>query len=130
MLALKTVIRCASFEASRRFYRDVLGLVERTQWEDDSGPGCIFEVAPGGLIEIQAMNPRDPRFAEAFLRPVANDKIDVQLRVSSLDDEVRRLRERWPFDGPVDLPWGQRCIRLRDPDGTLIALYENVAAIE
>jgi hypothetical protein len=64
-----------------------------------------------------------PASIPAFGEPVPSDKIDLQLQAGSVDEWAVRLRGRWPFEGPQDLPWGQRWIRLRDPDGLLIAIY-------
>ena len=124
--ALKTVLRCARFDRSRAFYAGVLCLYQVEEWSEPQGRGCIFALEPGaaGCLEIYEMTPLDARFREAFTRPVANDKIDLQIRVDSVPAWVSRLCGRWPFDGPETLPWGQRWIKLRDPDGLLIALYD------
>ncbi len=130
-LALKVVIRCADFEASRRFYADVLGLPVQTEWDEPEGKGCIFGLGPSGKdaqLEIYEMTRRDPRFDEAFARPVANDKVDLQLRTDSLPAWCARLRDRWPFAGPDELAWGARWIKLRDPDRLLVAIYEEIPA--
>ena len=121
---LKVVIRCADFDRSREFYAQVLGLRMVEAWSEDECRGCIFELAAEAWIEICEMTRRDPRFAEAFGLPVANDKIDLQLRSDSVDEWVTRLEGVWPYCGPERLPWGQRWIQLRDPDGVLVAIYE------
>jgi catechol 2,3-dioxygenase-like lactoylglutathione lyase family enzyme len=124
--SLKVVIRCASVDASRAFYTDILGLQVVEQWEEEEGRGAVLsagDAAAGALIEIYEMSPADRRFDPRFRQPVASDKIDLQLRTASVDDWAARLRGRWPFEGPEDLPWGQRWIKLRDPDGLLIAIY-------
>jgi catechol 2,3-dioxygenase-like lactoylglutathione lyase family enzyme len=128
-LSLKTVLRCRDLTASRRFYAEVIGLPVVDEWDAPEGKGCIFGFGPSGregFLEIMEMSPSDPRRQQAFDRPLANDKIDVQLGAESLDEWVRRLDGRWPFDGPSSLPWGQRWIQLRDPDGLLVAIYEGL----
>jgi hypothetical protein len=72
------------------------------------------------------MTAQDDRHDPAFGRPVASDKIDVQLGADSVDAWARTLEGRWPFEGPTALPWGQRWIQLRDPDGLLVAIYEGL----
>jgi len=69
------------------------------------------------------MSAADPRFDERFREPVASDKIGLQLRTESVDEWAGSLCGKWPFEGPQDLPWGQRWLKLRDPDGLLIAIY-------
>jgi len=124
LCSLKTVIRCADFERSHDFYTRVLALTAAEEWTEPQGRGCIFAVGDAGL-EIYGMTRQDPRFQEAFAHPLAGDKIDLQIRTDSLNAWAERLRGLWPFEGPATLPWGQRWIQLRDPDGLLIALYEE-----
>ena len=122
--SLKTVIRCADFDRSRDFYARVLGLAVAQEWKEPEGRGCIFAIGGAGL-EIYGMTRLDPRFREEFTLPLEGDKIDLQIRADSVDAWAERLRGLWPFEGPADLPWGQRWIQLRDPDGVLIALYQE-----
>src|SRR5262245_32103594 len=127
LLSVKTVVRCRDFDASRRFYSSVLGLPLLDEWSEPQGRGAIFACGldRSALLEIYQMTPNDPRYNPVFMSPLANDKIDIQLRTDSVHSWVGRLREAWPFDGPEDVPWGQRWIKLRDPDGLLIAIYEE-----
>lgn len=127
-LTLKVVIRCRDFAVSRDFYARVLGLPTVEEWNETQGKGCIFafsEDRRGGCLEVYEMTERDARFDPRFREPVTSDKIDVQLGTTSVDAWAKRLQGVWPFEGPEDLPWGQRWIRLRDPDGLLIAIYSN-----
>jgi catechol 2,3-dioxygenase-like lactoylglutathione lyase family enzyme len=127
LLGMKTVLRCSDFEQSRDFYVRVLGFTPIEEWSEAEGCGCIL--SPFGAsevcFEIYAMTRRDARYDESFARPVASDKIDVQLHTTSVAEWVERLRGVWTFEGPQDLPWGQRWIKLRDPDGLLIAIWEE-----
>jgi catechol 2,3-dioxygenase-like lactoylglutathione lyase family enzyme len=126
LCGMKLVVRCANLEASRSFYTGVLGLPVVEQWDEPQGRGIIMSVgdpAAGASIEMYEMTPADSRYDPRFREPVANDKVDLQLRTDSVDDWAWRLDGRWPFEGPEDLPWGHRWIRLRDPDGLLIAIY-------
>ena len=128
--SLKIVIRCADLDASRAFYIEVLGLRVVEEWEEAEGRGVIVsarDVAPGAYIELYEMSSSDRRFDPRFRERVTSDKLDLQLQTASVDDWAARLRGRWPFEGPEDLPWGQRWIKLRDPDGLLIAIYNEQA---
>jgi hypothetical protein len=93
------------------------------------GKGCIFgfgELYGGGWLEIYEMTEQDPRYDSAFSKPLAGKKIELHLRTSSLNDWIKRLADRWAFDGPEILPWGQRWIKLWDPDSLLVAIYEDL----
>ena len=128
-LSLKIVIRCRDYQASRRFYAEILGLNVLQEWEEVEGKGCILgfdSSGVGGWLELYQMTEQDPRHDPTFAGPLSNDKIDIQLQTSRLDHWVAALAEQWPFKGPEDLPWGQRWIQLRDPDNLLVAIYEEV----
>jgi catechol 2,3-dioxygenase-like lactoylglutathione lyase family enzyme len=128
--SLKVVIRCANLDASRAFYTEILGLPVVEQWEEEQGRGLIVsagEGATGALLEVYEMSHADRRFDARFRERVESDKIDLQLHAASVDDWAAQLDGRWPFDGPETLPWGQRWIKMRDPDGLLIAIYSERA---
>lgn len=131
--AIKTVIRCRDFEASREFYSSILKLELIEEWEEAEGRGAIFAMAGGsrtGTLEIYQMTRDDRRYDPAFSAPSMTDKIDVQLRTDSVDEWLAVLKNSWSFSGPEDTPWGQRWIKLRDPDNVLIAIYEDLPVPE
>ncbi len=126
LISLKTQIRSRDYDASRRFYTEVLGLRILEEWEERPGFVAGFgDGAGGGLIEVTEVDASHESYDEAFTRPVANDKIVLQLRTDSVDEWARRLEGVWPFVGPVGRPWGNRYLWLRDPDGIEIALFEG-----
>lgn len=136
-LRLKIVIRCADFERSRDFYARVLGLPILQEWSEPQGQGCVFgfgdarpgpagaEPSNGGVLEIYGMTREDPRFRDEFTRPASSDKIDIQLKTGSITDWVDRLRGVWPIEALDKLPWGQRWLKLRDPDNLLVCIYQD-----
>lgn len=127
--SLKLTLRCKDYQASRRFYHEILGLHILDEWEEPGGKGCIFGVDQdgiGGQFEIYEMNQKDTRYQSAFSKPLVTDKLDLQLKTSSLDYWIASLNNAWPIEGPEILPWGHRWIKLRDPDNFLIAIYEEV----
>lgn len=127
----KVVLRCMNIQRSRDFYTRVLGFVVQQAWTEEEGRGCILAIGENETtagFELYEMNRSDSRFREIFTRPLEDDKIDLQLRTDSLDRWVVRLSGVYPFAGPEVLPWGQRWIKLRDPDNLLIAIYEELPA--
>ena len=127
----KMVLRCINVQRSREFYTNILGFVVQQAWTEDEGRGCMLALNEGessAALELYEMNRSDKRFHEAYSRPLENDKFDLQLRTDSVDRWVVRLSGVWPFTGPEVLPWGQRWIKLRDPDNLLVAIYEELKA--
>jgi catechol 2,3-dioxygenase-like lactoylglutathione lyase family enzyme len=111
------------FGESFRFYRDVLGL--ETSFGEDDGPYASFRT-DGGAIAIFE---RDGQSEVVGLR-LPGDGAVVVLEVDDTDAEVERLREH-VVAGPVDRPdWGGRVAYLRDPDGHLVELFQQIPMSE
>lgn len=122
---LKMIVCCRDLRESRRFYTEVLGLTVVEEWDQTEGKGCIVAVGDA-LLELCQVPETWQGFDPAYEEPVANDKVALQMKTPSVADWVDRLRGRWPFDPPVDRPWGHRYLYLRDPDGLRVGLYEVI----
>lgn len=67
-------------------------------------------------------------FGEGSAEPAANRSAILEFRVDDVDLEYERLRpqiETWVQE-PTTMPWGNRSILLRDPDGNLVNLFTPV----
>jgi predicted enzyme related to lactoylglutathione lyase len=60
--------------------------------------------------------------------PAANRTAIVEFRVDDVDAEFARLRDviGAPVQEPTMMPWGNRSLLFRDPDGTLINMFTPV----
>jgi len=63
--------------------------------------------------------------------PAENRSAIVEFRVADVDDEYRRLGDF--IDGalvqaPTTMPWGNRSLLFRDPDGKLVNFFAPVTA--
>jgi lactoylglutathione lyase len=111
------------FAESLRFYRDELGLA--TSFGEDDGPYASF-TTEGGTIAIFERGGQ----AEVVGLRLPGDGAVVVLAVDDTDAEVERLREHVVAD-PVDRPdWGGRVAYVRDPDGHLIELFQQIPMTE
>ena len=57
-----------------------------------------------------------------------NHSVIIEFRVDDVDDEYTRLKalvSEW-VQGPTTMPWGNRSILFRDPDGNLVNLFAPV----
>lgn len=124
----KIVICCADLKASLEIYQDLLGLPVVEQWDQEEGRGAILAVGPASFLELAAVARSWEGHRPEFEKPVANDKILVQIRVDSTREWAEHLRGRCAFEGPTPRPWGNTYLYLRDPDGVRVALYEGDAA--
>jgi catechol 2,3-dioxygenase-like lactoylglutathione lyase family enzyme len=64
-------------------------------------------------------------FGEDSARGAANRSVIIEFRVEDVDAEFARLEplvETW-VQHPTTMPWGNRSILFRDPDGNLVNLF-------
>jgi catechol 2,3-dioxygenase-like lactoylglutathione lyase family enzyme len=67
-------------------------------------------------------------FGTDSARPADNDTVIIEFRVDDVDSEYRRLKplvDDWVQE-PTTMPWGNRSILFRDPDGNLVNLFTPV----
>ncbi|MFZ0186562.1 MAG: VOC family protein [Streptosporangiaceae bacterium] len=61
-------------------------------------------------------------------RPADNHTVIIEFRVDDVDKEYDRLKTlvtEWVLE-PTTMPWGNRSILFRDPDGNLVNLFTPV----
>lgn len=106
-----------NYAAAVAFYRDDLGLPLDHDW--DYGPGDAGSVfhAGAGMIEIFSPAP-----GAEVPRPQG---VSMLIQVEDVDAFYRRAQERGlkVLLEPTTFPWGQRVLRLEDPDGIVVALF-------
>jgi predicted enzyme related to lactoylglutathione lyase len=69
-----------------------------------------------------------PLFGEGVARAADNHTVIIEFRVADVDAEHARLTpliEDW-VQAPTTMPWGNRSILFRDPDGNLVNLFTPV----
>lgn len=69
-------------------------------------------------------------FAPGSARPADNHTAIIEFMVPDVDAEYQRLRETVDsfVNEPTTMPWGNRSLLLRDPDGNLVNLFTPVTA--
>ncbi len=68
-------------------------------------------------------------FGMGSAEPAANRSVILEFRVKDVDAEYERLRphvDTWVQE-PTTMPWGNRSILFRDPDGNLVNLFAPVS---
>lgn len=67
-------------------------------------------------------------FSGGDLRPAANSSLIIEFLVDDVDHEFARLGSAIvPIQPPTTMPWGNRSLLFRDPDGTLVNLFTPVS---
>ena len=92
-------------------------------------PAPVFAelVLPGATLAI-GHSDTVPLFGAGAAHAADNHTAIVEFQVEDLDAEYARLRplvETWVQE-PTTLPWGNRSMLIRDPDGNLVNLYQPV----
>ncbi|MGA8545365.1 MAG: VOC family protein [Mycobacterium sp.] len=69
-----------------------------------------------------------PLFGAGSAEPAANRSAIVEFIVEDVDAEHERLREHLAdvVTEPTTMPWGNRALVFRDPDGNLVNLFTPV----
>lgn len=82
---------------------------------------------PVGTLAIGA-DKTVPLFGEGSAEPAANRSVIVEFLVEDVDAEYARLRDRVGevVTEPTTMPWGNRALLFRDPDGNLVNLFTPV----
>ncbi|MEZ0354169.1 VOC family protein [Mycobacterium sp. pR1184] len=67
-------------------------------------------------------------FGQGSAEPAANRTAIVEFIVDDVDAEYERLREQLSdvVTEPTTMPWGNRALLFRDPDGNLVNLFTPV----
>ncbi|WP_310773199.1 VOC family protein [Mycobacterium sp. Z3061] len=69
-----------------------------------------------------------PLFGQGSAEPAANRTAIVEFIVDDVDAEYERLRDHIAevVTEPTTMPWGNRALLFRDPDGNLVNLFTPV----
>jgi len=123
----RVVLRALDFEATCKFYGDVMALPKLRTWEHESGRGALFR-AGSGLIEVlgRPRRPGRPERDEAFDYQGPEHKLTLTLVTSSAERAYESLvfREKNIPGGLKELPDGSMAFETNDPDGVKILLRE------
>lgn len=84
---------------------------------------------PSGTLAV-ASTATVPLLGDGAAEARANRSVALDLLVDDVDAAYRHLRGVVDtfVNEPTDMPWGNRSLLLRDPDGTLVNLFTPVAA--
>ena len=100
------------------FYEMVIG--ESAEW---LAPAFAEIVTPSaalafGVAETVAL------FKEGSAEPAANRTAILEFMVADVDADYARLKDKAEVvHEPKTLPWGNRTVQFRDPEGTLVSLF-------
>ncbi len=106
------------------FYETITGLTATWYTEDFAElatASCTLAIASTRTLAL---------FGEDVAQPAANRSAIIEFRVGDVDAEYRKLMETVGdfVQTPTTMPWGNRSLMLRDPDGNLVNVFTPVSA--
>jgi catechol 2,3-dioxygenase-like lactoylglutathione lyase family enzyme len=120
---MRVALTTGDYERMMKLYRLGLGLEPAALWSDE-GKAAIFDMARATL-EIF-----DEEHAEAVDRIEAGKRTSGQIRFAFEVPDLQAAMERLLAHGatlvhePIVTPWGHHNVRLQDPDGLQITLFQ------
>lgn len=123
VLEMRVAITTSDYERLLRFYLDGLGLEPAALWSDE-GRALLIEM---GRATIEIF---DEEHAESVDRIEAGRRTSGQIRFALQVPNLDRAMDRLLAHGatlvhePVMTPWGDYNVRLQDPDGMQVTLFQ------
>ena len=119
-------VRIITSDVSRlvEFYEAITGL-SATRYTDDfaelATPACTLAIGSERTVAL---------FGPGSARPADNHSCIIEFRVDDVDKDFARLGEVVSefVQQPTTMPWGNRSLLFRDPDGNLINFFTPVSA--
>lgn len=121
---LRVALTASDYERLVRFYCDGLGLEPAAVWNSDGGRALMLEMG-NATLELF-----DERQAEVIDQLEAGKRVSGQVRFALQVPDLKSAMERLLAHGatlvhpPVQTPWGDSNVRLQDPDGMQVTLFQ------
>ncbi len=124
VLELRVAFTTSDYERLVKFYCEGLGISPAQIWNNEQGQALILYMGKATL-EIF-----DEEQAQTIDRIEAGRRVSGQIRFALQVPDLNAAMERLLAHGaslvhpPVLTPWGDRNVRLQDPDGMQITLFQ------
>ncbi len=120
---VSTRLITADIQRLTRFYEQISGIA-MTMYTADFGE----LQTPAGTLAIGSIRSLQ-FFGDGIARPADNRTAIIEFRVDDVDATYRKLSEAIGpalVQEPTTMPWGNRSLLFRDPDGNLINFFTPV----
>ena len=126
VLELRVALTSNDYERSVKFYCDGLGLEPEQLWNNGQGRALILSM---GTATLEIF---DETQAQTIDQIEAEQRISGQIRFALEVPHLKAAMERLLTHGatlvhpPIITPWGDYNVRLQDPDGMQITLFQTL----
>jgi catechol 2,3-dioxygenase-like lactoylglutathione lyase family enzyme len=128
ILELRVALTTGDYERLVKFYTDGLGLEPAQLWNNGQGQALILDMGRATLEIFDETQAQTVDQIEAGQR--ISGQIRFALQVPDLEAAMQRLLAHGALlvHPPVITPWGDRNVRLQDPDGMQITLFQPLGS--
>ena len=125
VLELRVALTTHDYERLVKFYCEGLGIEPAGIWNNDGGKALIIDMGKATLELF------DERQAEVIDQLEAGRRLSGQIRFALQVPDINVAMERLLAHGatlvhePVQTPWGDTNVRLQDPDGLQVTLFQT-----
>ncbi len=125
ILQLRVVLTTEDYERISRFYLEGLGLEPAAVFHNGGGTGLLIELGRATMEIFDEAQAQAIDGIEAGKR--LSGQIRFALQVSDLQQAMDRMIARGAtlVHQPVIPPWGGHSVRLQDPGGLQITLFQD-----
>jgi methylmalonyl-CoA/ethylmalonyl-CoA epimerase len=124
ILELRVALTTHDYERLVKFYCEGLGIEPAAIWNNDGGRALILDMGKATLELF------DETQAQVIDQIEAGKRISGQIRFALQVPDLKAAMERLIANGatvvhpPVLTPWGDYNVRLQDPDGLQVTLFQ------
>jgi methylmalonyl-CoA/ethylmalonyl-CoA epimerase len=124
VLELRIALTVKDYEKSVKFYCEGLGIEPAAIWNNGDGKALMLEMGNATLEVFDENQAKLIDDMEAGKR--VSGQIRFALQVPDLESAMKRLFNHGAtlVHEPVLTPWGDYNVRLQDPDGMQITLFQ------
>lgn len=121
---LRVALTTRDYERLVKFYSEGLGIQPAAIWNNDGGRALILDMGKATLELF------DETQAQVIDQLEAGQRVSGQIRFALQVPDLEAAMERLLAHGatlihpPVMTPWGDHNVRLQDPDGLQVTLFQ------
>lgn len=126
ILEMRVAFTTSDYERLVKFYCDGLGLEPAQIWNNGQGQALVLNM---GRATLEIF---DETQAQTIDQIEAGQRISGQIRLALQVPDLKAAMERLLAHGatlvhpPILTPWGDHNVRLQDPDGMQITLFQTL----